>query len=264
MNAEQTKKSYSDWWTHIENRKENQRKIYGNEEVYQLNLVDTILKGLSTIVQTYKLSRDIEVCLGINPDGEVESELYAMNVIGDDFLEQLQTIGIINNLNFKARDCYDEIVLDGEKMKVPLTEMRYAIFNCHVDNLKKYLRQKKDEVSASIRNKEKIRNNPKSTVIYFNKDNGTGEARKKFKFSKKSRPYLIFSLLYNSINTPITRGEVLDVMGLLEEGEKEKGSQKIDNTQRITQLSKLIRKKTGLTNKELVQDGGLMLLGIGL
>lgn len=99
--------------------------------------------------------------------------------------------------------------------------------------------------------------------VYFNPATGRGYAYgKEFKFSINGKEYRIFSKLYENINKRIGRTTILELAHFYEEGEDPDPVRRIIETETINKITKNIRKKTGLDNKQLnINRGSLTLVG---
>ncbi len=90
--------------------------------------------------------------------------------------------------------------------------------------------------------------------IYYEKESGTGYARKSFKFKHGSDSYKVFPEMYTSIGTPITNKRIKEIVGF--------PLKATGYAERANSIAKAMRRSTGLTADEVVlNNGSLTLMG---
>ncbi|GEM_PF-6869595 len=100
-------------------------------------------------------------------------------------------------------------------------------------------------------------------VISYNSITGMGMTNtKKFKFKDPKPEYRLFKLLFEGLNKKVYRYDVLVAICFYEDGEDQDPARHGAETEKINDVVKKIREKTGLTRTQLVINGGnLTLLG---
>ena len=161
--------------------------------------------------------------------------------------------GIKSYKIFSETVYYDKISFPQDILSV---DIKYESSKCL-----KLLKTIKRELMGEL-TKKRHRKPTANLPIYFDIRTGKGYARKDFKFSRKAKPYKVFRELYENMNELVSRISVLVLMKKCREDEGEQEEARTMNTYYITEMSKLLRKSTGLTPSELVQNSGaLVLLG---
>lgn len=105
--------------------------------------------------------------------------------------------------------------------------------------------------------------NSEQDGIYYHKESGVGFfGKKRFKFKDHQSEFRVFGKLFDNINRSIQRHKILQLMEFYTGDEKPNKALKSDETYEINELCKKIRKRTGLSINELVNNNGnLSLIG---
>lgn len=114
--------------------------------------------------------------------------------------------------------------------------------------IKKAIKEINDKVEGSNK-KEKLGLNFLPKIVYNDKTGIGITENKRFKFKNHQPEFRIFAEMYKNINNPIIRGEVLKISACKELGEDTK-------TYFINELTKKMRKRTGLTKDNIVNNNG--------
>lgn len=98
-------------------------------------------------------------------------------------------------------------------------------------------------------------------TISFNPETGAGEVNRiDFKFKDNTEEYRVFKLLFERMNTKVSRYEVLVAAHFYEDGEDSDPTRKNAETEKINDIAKEIRRKTGLNKKQVVVNNGNLTL----
>lgn len=94
--------------------------------------------------------------------------------------------------------------------------------------------------------------------VYYNPNTGVGYAySKRFKFKNDQSDFLIFAEMYKNINCPVSRNEILKMIGYEEIGAKDTMA-----TYKINEVVKKMRNMTGLNTDQIANNNGdLTLVG---
>jgi hypothetical protein len=138
----------------------------------------------------------------------------------------------------------------------------------------KWLENIQKEVRAKLkilRTKQRALNTPTVKdsalkIIHYNSKTGTGSINDKdFKFNRGKKGGMMFRLfdrLYENINQPINRYDVLEAISFYEAGQEPDSNNSTLETKAISNITTKIREKTGLSTHELVvNNGDVTLLG---
>ena len=99
--------------------------------------------------------------------------------------------------------------------------------------------------------------------IFYDKETGVGEVDgKPFRIKTSTEEGKVLGVLFDQINTALPRAEVLRLVDF-EERTEDPQHRKMDKslaTYRTTEIAKSIRKKTGLSTSNLINNGGTLTL----
>lgn len=126
-------------------------------------------------------------------------------------------------------------------------------------------------LQSSTNKKDDIKQISVLTEIYYNKQTGIGYAHtKRFKFKNDQEEFSVFAKMYDRINKPISRIQVLKLSGYQEEksggldrlanNSKRKPSIHTSATYFINDLAKKMRERTGLNTDQIVNNNGELTL----
>jgi hypothetical protein len=158
----------------------------------------------------------------------------------DSFLEADEVTEVKNNLEVltNLHQNYSELVIPiREETKKKLIILRE-------------LRRKDEKDSAKL---------PK-VITYYPKV-GRGKINdKSFSFNKPKKgvgkAFRLFAKLYEKMNEPVNKYDVLQAIGFYEEGEEQDLHKSVLESKAIADIATKIREKTGLNTNELVVNGG--------
>lgn len=214
-----------------------------------------------------QISDAIKRRLSANPgERTFEFELEGFGIELSNENDYLDMINTLNGLKNKAGIEYEISKFDVDRFgrKQPIT--LYDSYKCKI-----VIKDKKKFDNFYKQNERPDSEDEVSDGIYYNPDTGIGYAYgKRFKFKNDQPDFIIFSKMYENINKPVPRTEVLEVIGYeetavrdrLTAGSKQKTSSQVMATYKINEVAKKMRSMTGLNTDQIVNNNGdLTLVG---
>lgn len=205
--------------------------------------------------------------LSVNPDERtLEFELGGFGIELNNENDYLDMVNTLNGLKNKAGIEYEigKFVTDRLDRKQPVT--LYDSYGCKI-----VIKDKKKFDNFCKQNERPESKNTTSDGVYYNPETGIGYAYgKRFKFKNDQPDFLIFSKMYENINKPVPRSEVLEIIGYKETtdkdrlttGSKQKTNSQVIATYKINEVAKKMRGMTELNTDQIVNNNGdLTLVG---
>jgi len=226
---------FNDWSAYLKIRDEYLEKIVKNNIK---NIKTTLIKDFYQLFKNFKNEYEFASKKGNFYDNLKinTAELIAGCDTPDyniqNFLLTLKDWGLIKDYDFNKEDNNYAFSLPRNSEKL---ERKINMYDIVLDSLTK---------------KESNLDIDYSPQINYNCKTGTGHTKlKKFKFKNHQPEFRVFAEMYKNINNPIVREKVLQISVCKELGEDRK-------TYFINELAKKMRKRTGLTKDDIVNNNG--------